>query len=126
MPRLPVSIKDVVLVGVGDSRTGKFINGHQSRQDAAALQQVAVRLRGVYHDGNAHQLPTDLLRSIVALPEQTAFQKLTRREYGLAAVGIGSTILAVLPWSLLAFGSGWKPGVRFQRTETVQPNIVAS
>jgi Ca-activated chloride channel homolog len=126
MPRLPVSIKDVVLAGVGDPRTGKFINGHQSRQEAAALQQIAVRLRGVYHDGNAHQLPTDLLRRIVALPEQSVFQKLTRREYGLAALGTGAIILAVLPLSLLAFGSGWKPGVRLQRTESVQTNIIAT
>jgi Ca-activated chloride channel homolog len=126
MPRLPISIKDVVLAGVGDSRTGKFINGHQSRQEAAALRQIAVRLRGVYHDGNAHQLPTDLLRRITALPEAGVFEKLTRREYALAALGIGSIVLAVLPWSLLAFGSGWKPGVRFQQTEMVQPNIVVS
>jgi Ca-activated chloride channel family protein len=125
MPRLPVSVKDVVLAGVGDSRTGKFINGHQSRQDAAALQQIAVRLHGVYHDGNAHQLPTDLLRRIAALPEKGAFQKLTRREYALAALGSGSIILAVLPWSLLAFGSGWKPGVRFQKSEIVQPDMIA-
>jgi Ca-activated chloride channel homolog len=125
MPRLPVSIKDVVLAGVGDSRAGKFINGHQSRQDAAALQQMAVRLHGVYHDGNAHQLPTDLLRRMAALPEAGVFQKLTRREYALVAVAAGSIILAFLPWSLLVFGSGWKPGVRFQKSETVQPEMLA-
>ncbi len=126
MPRLPISIKEVVLAGVGDPRTGKFINGHQSRQEAAALRQVAVRLRGVYHDGNTHQLPTDLLRSLVALPEQSVFQRFTRREYALAALGMGAIIFAILPWSLLAFGSGWRPGVRFKQTEIVQTNIVAS
>lgn len=124
MPRLPVSIKDVVLVGVGDARVGKFINGHQSRQDAAALQQIATRLHGVYHDGNAYHLPTDLLRQVAAIPEAGVFQKLTRREYTLAALGFGSIMLAALPWLLRAFGSAWRPGVRFQKVEIVQPKTM--
>jgi Ca-activated chloride channel homolog len=126
MPRLPVSVKDVVLAGVGDPRTGKFINGHQSRQEAASLQQIATRLKGVYHDGNAYQLPTDLLRRVVALPEQTVFQKLTRREYALAALGFGAIVLATLPWLLLAFGSAWRPGVRFQKVQIVRTKILTS
>ena len=126
MPRLPISVKDVVLAGVGDPRAGKFINGHQSRQDAAALQQIATRLRGVYHDGNAHQLPTDLLRRVAALPEIGVFQKLTRREYALAALGLGAILLAILPWLLHAFGSAWRPGVRFQRVKVAQPKVMTS
>jgi Ca-activated chloride channel family protein len=126
MPRLPISVKDVVLAGVGDPRAGKFINGHQSRQEAASLQQIATRLHGVYHDGNAHQLPTDLLRRIAALPELGVFQKLTRREYALAALGVGAILLATLPWLLHAFGSAWRPGVRFQRVKFVQPKVMTS
>ena len=126
MPRLPVSVKDVVLAGVGDARTGKFINGHQSRQEAAGLQQIATRLHGVYHDGNSHHLPTDLLRQVAALPEQGVFQKLTRREYALASLGFGSIVLVALPLLLRAFGSAWRPGVRFQRVEIIQPKIMAS
>ena len=126
MPRLPVSIKDVVLAGVGDARTWKFINGHQSRQEAASLQQIAVRLRGTYHDGNARQLPSDLLRRVTALPEKGVFQKLTRREYALAALGFGAIVSAMLPWLLLGFGSAWKPGVRFQKSAIVQTSNVTS
>jgi len=124
MPRLPVSIKSVVLAGVGDVRTGKFINGHQSRQEAASLQQIAVRLHGTYHDGNVRQLPSDLLRQMTALPEEGVFERLTRREYALAALGIGAMISSVLPWLLLGFGSGWRPGVRIQKTAIVQPSII--
>ena len=40
---------------------GKFIAGHQSRQDASTLRQVAVRLSGTYHNGNEKHLPTVLL-----------------------------------------------------------------
>lgn len=131
MPRLPSSIKDVVLAGVGDARTGKFINGHQSRQEAAALQQIAVRLNGTYHDGNAHQLPSDLLRRITSLPEEGIFDKLTRREYALAALVTGSLIATSLPWLLLWLGTSWRPGVRVskpksfrQSTSPTQSNII--
>ena len=37
MPKMPPAIRDVVIVGVGDPRVGKFIDGRQSRQDASAL-----------------------------------------------------------------------------------------
>jgi Ca-activated chloride channel homolog len=126
MPRLPVSVKDVVLAGVGDPRAGKFINGHQSRQETASLQQIATRLHGVYFDGNANQLPTELLQRVAALPESGVFQKLSRREYALAALGAGAIVLASLPWLLHAFGSAWRPGVRFQRVEVVQQKVMTS
>ena len=112
MPRLPPSVAEVVLVGVGDPRAGKFINGHQSRQQAAAMQQVAVRLKGSYFDGNAHQLPTDLLRRMVAVPEPGLFERLTLREYALAALSAGTILLAFLPWLLHKWGTAWRPGVR--------------
>jgi Ca-activated chloride channel family protein len=119
MPRMPISIKDVVLAGVGDSRAGKFINGHQSRQEAASLQQIAVRLRGTYHDGNSHQLPTDLLRKITALPEAGIFEKLSRREYALAALVTGAVIYSSLPWLLLLLGTAWRPGVRTDSVRSI-------
>jgi Ca-activated chloride channel family protein len=125
MPRLPVSIKDVVLAGVGDANAGKFINGHQSRQDAAGLRQVAVRLRGTYHDGNAHQLPSELLRQVTALPESSLLTRLTRREFAILGLGISSLILAMLPWLLLKFGSGWRPGVRAAKPADVPAEPVA-
>jgi len=34
MPEMPRSIQRTIIVGVGDSRTGTFIDGHQSRQDS--------------------------------------------------------------------------------------------
>ena len=52
----------IKVVGVGDTATGKFIDGHQSRQDMSTLRQVAVRLHGSYHNGNEKHLPTDLVR----------------------------------------------------------------
>ena len=110
MPEMPPSVSHTVLIGLGDPRGGQFINGRQSRQDAATLKQVAIRLRGVYHDGNQKHLPSDLLRDITALEAESAFKKLGRREYALAAIGVGTTVLAFLPAALAAFGTRYRPG----------------
>ena len=112
MPRMPASVSDVLVVGVGDPRAGSFIEGHQSRQDAATLRQIAVRLNGTYFDGNEKHLPTDLLRGLTLVPRKGVFEQLTRREYALLACGVGASILALLPVLLHRFGTRWRPGVR--------------
>ncbi|MDB6131865.1 MAG: von Willebrand factor type [Verrucomicrobiales bacterium] len=112
MPHMPPSVSGVVVAGVGNPRTGKFINGHQSRQDAATLGQIAVRLKGTYFDGNAHELPTDMLRQITSVPEPGIFERLSRREYALICVAAGSLLLAGLPLALARMGTGWRPGFR--------------
>lgn len=121
MPEMPPSVSHTVLIGLGDPRTGQFINGHQSRQDAATLKQVAIRLRGVYHDGNQKHLPSDLLRDITALEAEGTFKKLTRREYALAAMAIGAATLAALPWALHFFGTSRQPHPRISLRTAVTP-----
>jgi Ca-activated chloride channel family protein len=111
MPRMPASIADVLVVGVGDPRTGSFIEGRQSRQDASTLRQIAVRLGGTYHDGNEKHLSTDLLRQLTLVPRKSPFEQLTRREYALIACGLGASILAFLPLALHHAGTRWRPGV---------------
>jgi Ca-activated chloride channel family protein len=110
MPELPPSVSHSVFIGVGDPRSGQFIDGRQSRQDAATLKQVALRLRGVYHDGNQKHLPSDLLREVTALEAESAFKRLTRREYALIALTAGSIVLAGLPWALYFCGTRFRPG----------------
>lgn len=111
MPKLPASIGDVLIVGVGDPRQGSFIDGRMSRQDSSTLRQIAARLGGVYHDGNTKHLSSGLLASLTIIPRQSAFDRLTRREYALIACGLGATVLAMLPVLLHAFGTRWRPGV---------------
>jgi Ca-activated chloride channel family protein len=111
MPELPPSIRDVVLAGVGDPTTGRFIDGGMSRQDAGTLRQVAARLRGTYHNGNAKQLPSELIARVSLASEAGAFERLTRREYALFACGLGAAVLALLPVLLHHFGTRWRPGV---------------
>jgi Ca-activated chloride channel family protein len=111
MPKLPPSITHVLVVGVGDPQTGRFIDGHQSRQDTSTLRQVAIRLGGTYHNGNEKHLPTDILRQITLYAERSVFEKLTRREYALIVCGVCATVLALLPLLLHLAGTGWRPGV---------------
>lgn len=115
MPDLPPSVADVLVVGVGDPRTGKFIDGHMSRQDALTLSQIATRLRGVYHDGNRKHLETDTLRKLASMRFRDPKDDPTRREYAIAACVLGAAVLAFLPVALAGWGTGWKPGVRVDR-----------
>ena len=111
MPKLPASIDRTLLIGVGDSRAGSFIDGRQSRQDVATLRQTAVRLGGEYHDGNEKQIPSDLVRFVSSSGRGGRFEALTRREYALLACLFGASLLAALPLLLAAFGTSWRPGV---------------
>lgn len=115
MPRRPASVSEVLLVGVGDTKSGKFIDGRASRQDSSTLRQMAVRLNGNYHDGNEKHLPTDLIKSVTGRAEPGAFEQLGPREYALMTSGVSASLLAALPVLLHFFGTGWRPGVRHLR-----------
>jgi Ca-activated chloride channel family protein len=115
MPKLPDSVAHVVVVGVGDPATGRFIDGHLSRQDASSLRQMALRLGGTYHNGNEKHLSTDLLRQVTLVGGQSAVDRLTRREYALLACAFGAAVLGVLPPLLHLAGTSWRPGVPVAR-----------
>lgn len=112
LPKMPASISDVMIVGVGDVRAGLSIDGHQSRQNESSLHQLAIRLSGTYHNGNNKQIPTELLRRVTAVAGQSVFDKLTRREYALLAIAAAAAVLALLPVLLHYFGTSYRPGVR--------------
>jgi Ca-activated chloride channel family protein len=111
MPRRPASVSEVLLVGVGDTKTGRFIDGRASRQDSSTLRQMAVRLNGHYHDGNEKHLPSELIKSVTARADAGPFEQLGAREYALLTCAISSIILAGLPVLLHYLGTRWRPGV---------------
>ena len=115
MPKMPASVRSVLIVGVGDPQTGKFIDGRQSRQDVPTLKQIAARLGGSFHDGNGKHLSSSLIASTAGLEEQSLFEKLTLREYALIACAAGALILGLLPLLLHFFGTAWSPGTRTPR-----------
>lgn len=114
MPAMPASVGDVLIVGVGDPVQGSFIDGKQSKQDVFTLRQVAKRLKGHYHDGNANHLPTKLISEIVSRGNQNQEEPWTRREYAILAIAVSAACLAVLPLLLEHWGTGYLPGVRLR------------
>ncbi|MDP6369253.1 MAG: VWA domain-containing protein [Planctomycetota bacterium] len=110
MPRMPASVADVLVVGVGDPTTGKFIDGQQSRQDVSTLRQIATRLGGTFHNGNVKHLSTVLIRDLTRGDDESVLEAFTRREYSLAACGLGAFLLAILPFLLQVLGTRWRPG----------------
>ncbi len=129
MPKLPTSIDGVLVVGVGDPVRGKFIDGTQSRQDVSMLRQIATRLGGSFHNGNEKHLPSVLIGDLTQLGGEGAFERLTRREYALIALAVGSAWLALLPLLLHLVGTAWRPGrptqkrhARTSRYDTLVPH----
>ncbi len=114
MPKMPASVRGVLVVGVGDPVRGTFINGHQSRQDASTLRQMALRLGGSYQDGNKRHVATSILASISQSSGTSVLQRFTKREYALLAIGLGSGFLAIIPLLLHLLGCSWQPGRRMR------------
>ena len=110
MPRMPASVRSTLIIGVGDPKSGKFIDGRQSRQDIPTLRQIAARLGGTFHNGNEKHVASTLIADATGLDPEDIFERLTRREYALIAAGLGSVVLGVLPMLLHLFGTRWRPG----------------
>ena len=110
MPPMPASIRSTLIVGVGDARTGRFIDGRQSRQDVPTLKQIAARLKGSFHNGNEKHLASRLIADATGIETGSVWEQLTRREYALIACALGALILSLLPLALHFFGTLWQPG----------------
>lgn len=111
MPRMPDSVASVLVVGVGDPLTGKFIDGQQSRQDVSTLRQIATRLGGTFHNGNEKHLSSILISDLTQTSGESTLEQLTRREYAMLCCAFGALFLALLPLLLHYLGSGWQVGV---------------
>jgi Ca-activated chloride channel family protein len=111
----PASVRELLVLGVGNPRKGSYIDGHQSRQETATLRSVAGALGGVYHDVNENQLPTDALGDLVvplALPNRgltlAQWAGLTLAQWAVLAMVLGALVNALLPVALEYFGADWK------------------
>ncbi len=103
--KLPPAFVNTLVLGVGHPHKGQFIDGHSSRQNVRALQQLALRLGGSYHDGNELHVPTPVLTaatSSLAPPKQ---RDLGHRDLALAALASGSLILLLLAPLLALLGT---------------------
>lgn len=110
LPTMPQSITDTIVLGVGNPYRGSQIAGRTSRQDAASLKRLALRLGGVYHDGNAHHLPTAVLDRLRMLTLESERQT-ELRTIALVATGLSTAAIAsISPALALA-------GIRYHRRE---------
>ncbi len=112
MPKMPASIYDLLVIGVGDPVTGKFIAGKNSRQDVSTLRQVAARLGGEFHNGNTQHISSGVIAKITQDTGKRRWEDLGRREYALIAIGLGATLMSLLPMALYYAGTFWRPGRR--------------
>src|SRR5262249_12575523 len=103
MPEPPASIGKVWVLGVG-SEEGVFIDGHPSRQDEVVWDQVARRLRGWYHNCTNSDLPWSLRAELGASP-QNGQDTNDQDKTALAAAGVGSLLLVLLPLLLSGLGT---------------------
>ncbi len=110
MPKVPPSIGGTLVLGVGDPSKGSFIDGRQSRQDVGALQQIAARLGGEYHDGNLKHVPTAMLSRLGTLDLEDETLDLGLREYALLTAALSAFILASLPLLLYFGATSFRPG----------------
>lgn len=126
MPRMPASIADVVIVGVGDAKKGTFINGKNSRQDVSTLRQIAARLGGVYHNGNEKHLSTALIDRLTADMDGESKIQLTAREWALMLMFLSILVLAAIPFAVHYLGTSWQPGIRRSRNSNMDGSTSAS
>ncbi|HYO09436.1 MAG TPA: vWA domain-containing protein [Tepidisphaeraceae bacterium] len=112
MPAPPPSIARTLVIGVGDTKAGKFIDGHVSRQAGTTLRQVATRLGGTYYDANDRNIPTQLISDLAGVLPIKDDSAAGRREAAIAATFSGAAITAMTPVLLAIFGTRWRPGRR--------------
>ncbi|WP_193213526.1 vWA domain-containing protein [Luteolibacter marinus] len=126
MPKMPPAVGGVLVAGVGDPVKGSFIDGHHSRQDGSTLRQIATRLGGEYHDGNAKLVPSAMLQRLGTLAVDGKARLPGLRELAILLSCTGAVLLAGLPLLLHFTGSRWNPGPRRAPVRAAAPGKLAA
>jgi Ca-activated chloride channel family protein len=109
LERMPSSVAEVIVAGVGAPGRGTFIDGHMSRQDTANLSQLARRLGGRYFDCNTRHLPSEVLEKLNSEDPGAAKWRSDRRLVALVVLAASSSLICFLPLLLEWMGSAWRP-----------------
>jgi Ca-activated chloride channel family protein len=110
LPR-PASIKELLVLGVGNPHKGSYIDGHQSRQEADTLQRLATSLLGTYENVNEKHLATEALGDLV-IPLGLPNRGLTLAQWAVLAMVVGASTLALIPVALEFCGTDWRVRTR--------------
>jgi Ca-activated chloride channel family protein len=100
---MPASIADALVIGVGDPVRPTILAGHASKQDAWMLKALAGKLGGHYHDGNARHLPREIVERLASIAPRVG-DSVSLRELGLATLGAGAALTALIGPALLLLG----------------------
>lgn len=120
----PASIRELLVLGVGNPLKGSYIDGHQSRQEADTLQRVATSLAAVYHDVNEKHLDTTALGDLV-VPLALPHKGLTLAQWAVLAMVLGAVINALIPLALEYFGTGWKVSTVAAKPVALKKEVLA-
>ncbi len=105
MAEMPEAVAHVLVLGVGDTRRGIFIDGHHSRQDSAALRQLARRLGGDYFDVNEEHVPSPAIVALAQKLPLAAADEIGKRELALFLAIAAAAVFSLLPLALQLAGS---------------------
>ena len=120
LPRLPASIADTIVIGVGDPKRTMQVGGHASRQDTVSLKQLAARLGGTFHEGNRKHPSSELLDGLTMI-EPRLGDAAGLRAIAIFLAVIGAAMLALIGPALAVAGrpKSWKRGWQFDDGATV-------
>jgi Ca-activated chloride channel family protein len=111
MDPIPPAVTRTIVIGVGNPHHGKFIDGHSSRQDARSLQRLALKLKGVYHNGFAKHVSSDEVSKLAEGLPVVDQAGPGLREWALMSMAAGIACLALVPMALAVAGSSWRGGL---------------
>jgi Ca-activated chloride channel family protein len=120
-PRLPPSIADTIVIGVGDPQRTSQVGGHASRQDTVSLKQLAARLGGTFHEGNRKH-PSSALLDGLTMIEPRLGDAAGLRELAIFLAITGTGVLSLIGPALAMAGRprSWARGWR--STEDAGPS----
>ena len=110
-PKLPSSIASTIVIGVGDSNQGKFIDGHSSKQNRQELKSLSLNLKGHYVDANQKHVSSDFIHLPKLHIKAPKAQK-TLTEYAFISLITGSIMLFLISPILAILSFSWPPKVQ--------------
>ncbi len=114
---LPESIKEALVLGVGDKKVGQSIDGHLSRQDADLLEDLANDLNGQYLDVNREHVPASAIAHLLSTPDAPIRKGWTLARMAYTLFIALAALYALLPLAQEYFASNWRPGGRLAAQE---------
>ena len=118
VPRLPPSVAQVLVLGVGNPRAGTYIDGHLSYQDQRNLAYLAAHLGGRYYDANEHHVPAAVLQQLALHLPLRPPDRHWLRTAALGAVATGAALGALLPVALALYGTQWHAALNYEVNRT--------